>query len=156
MLFLSSIKDRIPNLSLIVNQIDRHDETETKFEEYRRQVEDMLEGAGIPKESLFFTSVTEPDHPLNGMEQLKKHLQKLKQQAKSNLWSLTERKVAHLVKEHTEMLVKEDKNGSGEQFDKQEALVRSVEDELKKRFNRLKQQRKTSEKTCRTYCRTLI
>ncbi|MEE4534079.1 dynamin family protein [Bacillus velezensis] len=145
MLFLSSIKDRIPNLFLIVNQIDRHDETETKFEEYRRQVEDMLEGAGIPKESLFFTSVTEPDHPLNGMEQLKKHLQKLKQQAKTNLWSLTERKVAHLVKEHEEMLVKDDKNGNGEQFDKQEALVRSVEDELKKAV----QQAETAEKDIR-------
>ncbi|MGG1414135.1 dynamin family protein [Bacillus amyloliquefaciens] len=145
MLFLSSIKDRTPNLFLIVNQIDRHDENETKFEEYRRQVEDMLEGAGIPKESLFFTSVTEPDHPLNGIE-------KLKQQAKANLWSLTERKVARLVKEHTDMLVKDDNSGGQELFDKQEALVRSVEAELENTI----QQAETAEKDIRNDVQNIL
>ncbi|MFT7820639.1 dynamin family protein [Bacillus siamensis] len=145
MLFLSSVKDRIPNLFLIVNQIDRHNETETKFEEYQRQVEEMLEGLGIPKESLFFTSVTEPDHPLNGIEKLKKHLQQLKRQAKTNLWPLTEKKVEHLVKEHTDMLVKDAKSGSGERFEKQETLVRSVEAELENAV----QQAETAEKDIR-------
>ncbi|MBY8914095.1 dynamin family protein [Bacillus sp. YC2] len=132
-MFLRSIKDRIPNLFLVVNQIDRHDETETRFEDYRQQVEDMLEGEGIPKESLFFTSVTEPDHPLNGIKNLKKHLKQLNRQAKANLRLLTEQKIAHLVKEHADMLAKDAKSGSvSKQFDTQDELVRSLQQELEK------------------------
>ncbi|MCP6682137.1 dynamin family protein [Bacillus nakamurai] len=131
--FLRSIKDRIPNLFLIVNQIDRHDETETRFEDYREQVENMLEGEGIPKESLFFTSVTEPDHPLNGLENLKTHLKQLNREAKANLRPLTEQKIAHLVKEHTDMLEKDAKSGAvSEHFDKQDELVRSLQQKLEK------------------------
>lgn len=65
--FLRSIKESIPNVYFIVNQIDRHDETETKFGDYQAQVEEMLCNEGISREALYFTSVTEPDHPFNQM-----------------------------------------------------------------------------------------
>ncbi len=35
--FLRSIKENIPNVYFIVNQIDRHDETETNFGDYKNR-----------------------------------------------------------------------------------------------------------------------
>ncbi|MET1138584.1 hypothetical protein ABWW12_22130, partial [Bacillus subtilis] len=69
--FLRSIKDKIPNIFFIVNQIDRHDEAETDFHAYKKQVLDMLLKEGISEEHLFFTSVTAADHPLNEFNRLR-------------------------------------------------------------------------------------
>lgn len=128
-LFLRSIKDSIPNVYFIVNQIDRHDETETRFEDYKAQVEEMLCQEGIPKDALFFTSVTEPNHPFNQIGILRKELKRIEEQSKRNLHAITEQKVQNLLREHTEMLLKEDTDSpsSGEQLEKQARLVDSLQ-----------------------------
>ncbi|MEK3709772.1 dynamin family protein [Bacillus sp. FSL K6-1005] len=128
-LFLRSIKDSIRNIYFIVNQIDRHDETETRFEDYKAQVEAMLCQEGIPEDALFFTSVTEPNHPFNQIGILRKKLKRIEQQSKRNLHSITEQKVQNLLREHTEMLMKEDTENpsSGEQLEKQARLVDSLQ-----------------------------
>ncbi|MGK9266400.1 dynamin family protein [Bacillus inaquosorum] len=130
--FLRSIKESIPNVYFIVNQIDRHDETETHFEDYKAQVEEMLCNEGISKESLYFTSVTELNHPLNQIGSLREELKRIKQQSKSNLLALTEQKVRNLLKEHTEMLLKDETDGPSfaEQLDTQNDLVQSLRDQL--------------------------
>lgn len=130
--FLRSIKESIPNVYFIVNQIDRHDETETKFGDYQAQVEEMLCNEGISREALYFTSVTEPDHPFNQMGALREELRRIEQQSKSNMQALTEQKVRNLLKEHTEML-KKDETGApsfAEQLNIQIGLVQSLRDQL--------------------------
>lgn len=130
--FLRSIKESIPNVYFIVNQIDRHDETETKFGDYQAQVEEMLCNEGISKEALYFTSVTEPDHPFNQMEALREELRRIEKQSKSNMQALTEQKARNLLKEHTEML-KKDETGApsfAEQLNIQTGLVQSLRDQL--------------------------
>ncbi|WP_426982530.1 dynamin family protein [Bacillus cabrialesii] len=130
--FLRSIKESIPNVYFIVNQIDRHDETETSFVDYKAQVEEMLCNEGIPKEALYFTSVTEPNHPFNQIGVLREELKRIEQQAKNNLQTLTEQKVRNLLKEHTEMLLKDETDGPSfaEQLDTQTELVQSLRDQL--------------------------
>ncbi|KAF1679887.1 dynamin family protein [Bacillus sp. SKDU12] len=130
--FLRSIKESIPNVYFIVNQIDRHDETETRFEDYKVQVEEMLCNEGISKEALYFTSVTEPNHPFNQIRLLRKELKRIERQSKNNLQTLTEQKVHNLLKEHTEMLLKNETDGPSfaEQLDTQMALVQSLRDQL--------------------------
>nr|MDH3154064.1 dynamin family protein [Bacillus licheniformis] len=76
--FLRSIKDKIPNIFFIVNQIDRHDEAETDFHAYKKQVLDILLKEGISEEHLFFTSVTMTDHPLNEFNRLRAELERLR------------------------------------------------------------------------------
>lgn len=116
----------------IVNQIDRHDETETHFGDYKAQVEEMLCNEGISKESLYFTSVTEPNHPFNQIGVLREELKRIEQQTKSNLQALTEQKVRNLLKEHTEFLLKDETDGPtfAEQLDTQTDLVQSLRDQL--------------------------
>ncbi|MCY7803840.1 dynamin family protein [Bacillus spizizenii] len=130
--FLRSIKESIQNVYFIVNQIDRHDETETHFGDYKAQVEEMLCNEGISKESLYFTSVTEPNHPFNQIGVLREELKRIEQQTKSNLQALTEQKVRNLLKEHTEFLLKDETDGPtfAEQLDTQTDLVQSLRDQL--------------------------
>ncbi|MCY7784678.1 MULTISPECIES: dynamin family protein [unclassified Bacillus (in: firmicutes)] len=130
--FLRSIKESIPNVYFIVNQIDRHDETETRFDDYKAQVEEMLCNEGISKESLYFTSVTAPNHPFNQIGTLREELKRIEQQSKNNLQALTEQKVLNLLKEHTEMLLKDETDGPSfaEQLDTQTELVQSLRDQL--------------------------
>ncbi|MEC0294380.1 dynamin GTPase [Bacillus subtilis] len=142
--FLRSIKESIPNVYFIVNQIDRHDETETKFGDYQAQVEEMLCNEGISREALYFTSVTEPDHPFNQMGALREELRRIEQQSKSNMQALTEQKVRNLLKEHTEML-KKDETGApsfAEQLNIQTGLVQSLRDQ----FNEAEKQTTVAEK----------
>lgn len=130
--FLRSIKESIPNVYFIVNQIDRHDETETHFKDYKAQVEEMLCNEGISKGALYFTSVTEPNHPFNQLEILREELKRIEQQSKSNMQALTKQKVRNLLKEHTEMLLKDETDGPSfaEQLDTQTERVQSLHDQL--------------------------
>ncbi|WP_456279582.1 dynamin family protein [Bacillus sp. K7] len=129
--FLRSIKESIPNVYFIVNQIDRHDESETRFEDYKAQVEEMLCSEGFSKDALYFTSVTEPNHPFNQIGVLRDELKGIEQQSKNNLQPLTEQKVRHLLKEHTEMLFKDETGGTSyaEQLITQTELVQSLRDQ---------------------------
>ncbi|MCY8535695.1 dynamin family protein [Bacillus vallismortis] len=129
--FLRSIKESIPNVYFIVNQIDRHDESETRFEDYKAQVEEMLCSEGFSKDALYFTSVTEPNHPFNQIGVLRDELKGIEQQSKNNLQPLTEQKVRHLLKEHTEMLLKDETGGTSyaEQLITQTELVQSLRDQ---------------------------
>ncbi|MCY8945793.1 dynamin family protein [Bacillus atrophaeus] len=132
-LFLRSIKESIPNIYFIVNQIDRHDEAETPFKDYQAQVEDMLANEGISKDALFFTSVTEPEHPLNEIGSLRRTLKELEQQSKEQMLLLTEQKITNLLRDHTEMLTQQDeKDGPDftEQLKTQTELVNSLKSEL--------------------------
>ncbi|MCO4850436.1 dynamin family protein [Bacillus vallismortis] len=129
--FLRSIKESIPNVYFIVNQIDRHDESETRFEDYKAQVEEMLCSEGFSKDALYFTSVTEPNHPFNQIGVLRDELKGIEQQSKSNLQPLTEQKVRHLLKEHTEMLLNDETGGTSyaEQLITQTEFVQSLRDQ---------------------------
>ncbi|MEW4971610.1 dynamin family protein [Bacillus stercoris] len=135
--FLRSIKENIPNVYFIVNQIDRHDETETNFGDYKKQVEGMLCNEGISKEALYFTSVTEPDHPFNQIGALRQELKRIEKQSKNNLQALTEQKIRNLLKEHTEMLKKDETDGPNfaEQLHIQTGLVQSLRDQLDEAAN---------------------
>ncbi|MGG3575045.1 dynamin family protein [Bacillus gobiensis] len=108
--FLRYIQDKIPSIYFIVNQVDRHDESETSFEAYKNQVIDMLRNEGIKKEHLFFTSVTEPDFPLNEMENLKKELSIVQNQTDEKRRFYTETKITNVLKEHIEQVLQTDEN----------------------------------------------
>ncbi|OLP65048.1 hypothetical protein BACPU_20040 [Bacillus pumilus] len=100
--FIRSIKDQVPNLYFIVNQVDRHDEQETAFEDYKKQVVEVLLKEGIEEDHLYFTSVTDETHPRNEMIRLVEKLQELQTIPKASLRAYTEQKIEHVLKEHIE------------------------------------------------------
>lgn len=105
--FIRSIKEKVPNLYFIVNQVDRHNEQETTFEDYKKQVVEMLLKEGIEEEHLYFTSVTDEAHPRNEMIRLVEKLQELQTLPKASLRAYTEQKIEHVLKEHIESLKEE-------------------------------------------------
>nr|MDH3177147.1 dynamin family protein [Bacillus pumilus] len=126
--FIRSIKEKVPNLYFIVNQVDRHDEHETAFEDYKNQVVDMLLKEGIEEDHLYFTSVTDETHPRNEMIRLIKKLQELQTLPKASLRAYTEQKIEHVLKEHIDSL-KEDLQGEelGSQLQEKRKEVNELE-----------------------------
>ncbi|MDA1475410.1 dynamin family protein [Bacillus changyiensis] len=121
--FLRSIKGKIPNIYCIINQVDRHDESETDFQVYKKQVVDMLLKEGITADQLFFTSATDINHQLNDLKQLQEILTHLQTQAEQQLLTNTEQKVSDILNEHIEMLIH---NTDDELLEKMAALTKKL------------------------------
>lgn len=52
-------------LYLIINQIDKHNESELAFEDYKKSVQLAFESWDVHPERIFFTTLKEPDHHSN-------------------------------------------------------------------------------------------
>lgn len=60
-----------PNVYLIVNQIDKHNEQELSFEEYKESVYNSFKAWGVEPKGIFFTSLKDFNHPHNDFEKVK-------------------------------------------------------------------------------------
>ncbi|XSC70229.1 dynamin family protein [Bacillus licheniformis] len=149
--FLRSIKDKIPNIFFIVNQIDRHDEAETDFHAYKKQVLDMLLKEGISEEHLFFTSVTAADHPLNEFNRLRAELERLQHQSEQQLQAYTEQKISSLIHEHIKMLISDEDTALSEET----ASLRETVDTLKSQLADLTEQEKRAEEQIKKDIQTI-
>ncbi|WP_153732976.1 dynamin family protein [Sporosarcina obsidiansis] len=59
------------NVYLIINQIDKHRESELSFEAFKRSVEDSFKLWGVEPKGIFYTSLKELDHPHNDFQKVK-------------------------------------------------------------------------------------
>lgn len=60
-----------PNVYLIINQIDKHRESELPFEQFKQSVQESFQMWGVEPKGIFYTSLMELDHPHNDFEQVK-------------------------------------------------------------------------------------
>lgn len=60
-----------PNVYLIVNQIDKHNEDELSFEAYKQSVHQSFASWGVEPKGIFFTSLKQTDHPHNDFKIVK-------------------------------------------------------------------------------------
>lgn len=60
-----------PNVYLIVNQIDKHQDSELSFEDFKKSVHDSFAAWGVIPKGIFFTSLRELDHPYNDFATVK-------------------------------------------------------------------------------------
>ncbi|BFH61954.1 dynamin family protein [Paenibacillus azoreducens] len=75
--FAKSLSDWGKPLYLVVNQIDKHRESELSFEDYRAEVEAAFKRWQVHYESILFTSLKKPDHPYNQWNQMKELISNL-------------------------------------------------------------------------------
>ncbi|TCI65196.1 dynamin family protein [Exiguobacterium sp. SH0S2] len=61
--------------SIIINQIDKHDETELPFDAFKRSLETAFMRHAINPDDMFYISLREFDHPENEVERLRTHVQ---------------------------------------------------------------------------------
>ncbi|WP_432358994.1 dynamin family protein [Sporosarcina sp. UB5] len=59
------------NVYLIINQIDKHRESELPFEEFQKSVEDSFKLWGVEPKGIFYTSLKADDLPFNDFEKVK-------------------------------------------------------------------------------------
>ncbi|WP_332648942.1 dynamin family protein [Lysinibacillus sp. 54212] len=60
------------NVYLIVNQIDKHRDSELSFEEFKQSVHNSFAAWGVYPKDIFFTSLKQQDHPHNDFMKVKK------------------------------------------------------------------------------------
>ena len=84
----------------IVNQIDKHRETELRFEQYREDVRKSLQDWLIKPAAIFYVSMLEPEHPANEWPLVLLALQLLVRDRKKLVQFGIEQAARHIVSQH--------------------------------------------------------
>lgn len=84
---------------LIVNQIDKHVELELPFAQFRQSVLQAFAAWGVQPDGLFFTSLRQPDHPLNEWTALVDTIRRLGENREQLLLSGVWNSAVHLMED---------------------------------------------------------
>lgn len=74
--FTKTLKDQNKKVYLIVNQIDKHIETELPFSEYKQTVLSAFRDWGVQVDGVFYTTLKNQNHPFNEWSNVKKLINK--------------------------------------------------------------------------------
>jgi small GTP-binding protein len=102
--FTKTLKDRGKTVWLVVNQIDKHNEFELPFAEYQRSVKSSFAAWGIEPDAIYYTSLREPNHPHNQMEELYNGMRQLFSRRERLLAASVIDSARYLIEEHGRML----------------------------------------------------
>ncbi|PTM58553.1 dynamin family protein [Desmospora activa] len=105
--FLRDLSQRGKRLTLIINQVDKHREEELPFYQYQQRVEETFHQWGLQMDSIFYTSLRYPDHPLNEWQQLQMAIQQLITQRDTFGKESVQREGAYLLQEHLTQMERE-------------------------------------------------
>lgn len=105
--FLKMLADQQKRVFLVINQIDKHTKAELDFNVYRDRIESSINDHGIYPEQLFYTTLTDPYHPENELQGLKKRLKQLMADKTEVLAESLNASTQHLVEEHIQWLTEQ-------------------------------------------------
>lgn len=80
--FIRELHRQNKKVILIVNQIDKHNESELSFRSFKKSVASSFEAWGMTLESFFFISLKDRKHPHNQFDQLKAYIEGLAKKTK--------------------------------------------------------------------------
>lgn len=69
-LFTKELTDAGKELYLIINQVDKHQDSELSFEQFKRSVENSFADWGVKHAGIFYTSLKSPESPNNQFQDL--------------------------------------------------------------------------------------
>lgn len=73
-LFTKELMDEGKKVYLIVNMIDKHDEAEITFADFKKSVENAFTNWSVYPEKIFYTSVRDLDNPNNQLEEVREFI----------------------------------------------------------------------------------
>lgn len=73
-LFTKELTDAGKELYLIINQVDKHQDAELSFEQFKESVEVSFSDWGVKHSGIFYTSLKVPESPLNQFEELREFI----------------------------------------------------------------------------------
>ncbi|MFS0687870.1 dynamin family protein [Sporosarcina sp. 179-K 8C2 HS] len=95
------------NVYLIINQIDKHRESELSFEQFKKSVEDSFKLWGVEPKGIFYTSLKSDDLPFNDFEKVKSIVEGSIVNWKDHFLDNAEQSLLKLKEEHMEFLESE-------------------------------------------------
>ncbi|WP_347177883.1 dynamin family protein [Sporosarcina thermotolerans] len=93
-----------PNVYLIINQIDKHRESELPFEAFKKSVEDSFSLWGVEPKGIFYTSLRDKDLSYNDFEKVKKIVEGSMENWKEHFLENAELSLFKLKEEHINYL----------------------------------------------------
>ena len=94
-------------LYLIVNQIDKHQDSELSFSDFRQSVQDSFAAWGVVPKGIFFTSLKDFSHPGNDFEQVKGLVSSVMEGWQGHAGAAAESALQQLKDEHLQFLENE-------------------------------------------------
>ncbi|MFS0576329.1 dynamin family protein [Sporosarcina sp. 179-K 3D1 HS] len=124
------------NVYLIINQIDKHRESELSFEAFKKSVEDSFKTWGVIPKGIFYTSLKRNDLPENDFEQVKAIVEGSMENWREQLAVNAQQTLLKLKDEHIQFLkdeMEERKNNfsevvSEEEWSQREELAEEASD----------------------------
>lgn len=105
-----------PNVYLIVNQIDKHNENELTFEEFKNTVYNSFKAWGVEPKGIFFTSLKDRNHPHNDFEKVKKIVMDSMNHWQDHLIETAENTLKKMQSEHL-VFLEEERNARFEEYE---------------------------------------
>lgn len=105
--FTKKLQEREKSVIWIVNQVDKHQEWEVPFDQFREQLTASFRDWELDVAAVYFTSMTEPGHPCNELPQLKHLLKQLVTDRADWLRLSLNRSVQDVLRQHREWLWEE-------------------------------------------------
>jgi predicted GTPase len=87
-------------LYLLVNQIDKHQEEELSFSDFKESVENSFASWGVVPNGMFFTSLKAPHHPHNDLEKLESLIEEQVMKKSELIEASAESAISQLRSEH--------------------------------------------------------
>lgn len=130
-----------PNVYLIVNQIDKHRESELSFDDFKQSVHNSFAAWGVYPKDIFFTSLREKELPNNDFDKVKKIVMDSMNDWQEQLIVTAENTLTKLQHEHESYLVEEKQD----RFETYAEIV--TEDDWASRHDILEQYEKLTRQT---------
>ncbi|WP_028782951.1 dynamin family protein [Thalassobacillus devorans] len=112
-------KNRLP-FSVIINQVDKHQDEELSFLDFKASVNKALQDWNLSPDNIFYTSLMKQDLVINELPQLKIHLE--------DIYQLEERERAESIFRNASLIIEESVDQLAEENDEEEAeLIDNIE-----------------------------
>ncbi|MFC4322730.1 dynamin family protein [Litchfieldia salsa] len=122
--FTKEMTDRNKTIYLIINQIDKHQETELSFESFQQSVEQGFNDYQVFPDGIFYTSLRADEHPFNQLSEVKKLINEKIIQKDELLFNSIINSTHQIIEEH---LIETNQIKSSEK-EKLEDLISSLSD----------------------------
>lgn len=125
--FTKLLQERGLKLYWIINQIDKHQEQETSFDQYKQHIDQAIERWGIQPVKIFYTSVHHRSFPHNELQKLEMTLAQMMRNRQMSILEHANRAVQYILHEHEKWLEEQDEQLETEETTLSEEEIKHVE-----------------------------
>ncbi|PKR78787.1 hypothetical protein CEY16_03265 [Halalkalibacillus sediminis] len=100
--FLSRLEDNQVPYTIVVNQVDKHNESELPFEVYKQALYDSCDEWGLKPDSIYFTTLKSDDHPRNEVNDLISKLDSVMANKRAIIDKRTQHEVKKCISEYVD------------------------------------------------------